>query len=302
MQEYDNCKHMNVLISSDSRYLNKYKTMLYSFKKHNSDFTVYFLNKSIHSWKMQRFKRYLNKKIGCNCVEIKMNNELYENAPITIKRFSVEAYSRLFAQFYLPDDIDRILYLDGDIVCNRNIEEIYFQDFNHKSVIASTDISEESFKRRYLNNIGLNIDDKHHYVNAGVLMLNIKKMRETTNIQYILDLMSRLKDKIEHLDQDILNVLYKDDIKYESQFFNYPVYWYVKSLNKEISDKIFFLHFVGPEKPWMIKSHIGLSYFWWDIEIERGNRVKYGLFLIVRRTYMFFRKIYFFMHKNVESN
>ena len=291
MREYNNPRNMNILISSDKRYLNKYKTMLFSLKKYNSEFTVYFLNKNLSSWRMNRFQKYLKKKINCDCIEIKMDEKLFDNLPIHIKRISPETYSRLFAQFYLPEEIDRILWLDADVICLKNIEDTYFKDFEGKSIIGTIDTNEEMVKENYQHKIGLDLGNTHHYINAGIIILNLSKMRETTDVQHILDTSIQLKDDIKYQDQDILNVLYKGDMKYVSKYFNYPLFW-VSDIEKDEMEKIYFLHYIEAEKPWRIKGNHPLSYLWWDIEKERGNRVKYYLYSFVKGIYMNIRKVF----------
>lgn len=291
MQEYDNHRHMNVLISADKKYLSKYKTMLYSLKKFNSDFTVYFLNKSLSPRKMKKFQKYLKKKINCDCVAIDMDEALYENLPIYYDRISLETYSRLFAQFCLPEELDRIIWLDADVICLKNIEDIYFKDFDNKSIIATIDITEDHVKETYQEKIGLDLGNKHHYINAGIIVLNLEKMRETTNAKSISELCTELKDYLEFQDQDIINVLYKGDMKYESKFFNYLLF-YTEFIKKEDMEQIRFLHYVNSEKPWRIKSNNAFSSYWWDIEVERGNRTKYYYYCFVKGIYMSIRNIY----------
>ena len=296
MEEYDNSKQMNILISADKRFLNKYKTMLFSLKKYNNDFTVFLLNQRLSLRKKQKFKKYLIKGIGCECICIDIDEKLFENAPIYNARYSIETYSRLFAQFYLPDNLDRILWLDADIICKKNIEKVYFQDFGNKSVIGTIDdVGEDYLIRNYQDKIGLDLNNKHHYVNAGITLLNIKKMRENTNIEYIQNKINELKDTIRMQDQDMLNVLYKDDMKYESKYFNYLVS-YIDHIDTEKLNKIYFLHYNGIEKPWKINSHSELSNYWWDIEKER-NIIKYYSYFFVRKVYMTIRELCFKIKK-----
>ena len=133
--------------------------------------------------------------------------------------------------------------------------------------------------------------NKHHYINAGITLLNLRRMRGTTSIQHILNAISELKDEIILQDQDILNVLYKDDIKYESKYFN-CLAAYIKSIDTEELDKFYFIHYNGTEKPWKITSHNALANHWWDLEKERGNAIKYYSYICVRKVYMLIRNLY----------
>jgi lipopolysaccharide biosynthesis glycosyltransferase len=96
------------------------------------------------------------------------------------EQFPLECYFYFLAHKYLPEDIERALYIDaGDIIFDGDISEFYFATFEGNFVIASMAFS--SSKKLY------NFDDLYdtnskiaivsEYVNAGSLMLNLKLMR-----------------------------------------------------------------------------------------------------------------------------
>ena len=72
---------------------------------------------------------------------------------------------RLFADMIL-DIPDKILYLDVDIMFNKEIELLYYYDIEEYEYAAAND-----HYGKYLIN--------PRYINAGVLLLNMKKIKET---------------------------------------------------------------------------------------------------------------------------
>lgn len=284
-------QQMNILVSSDKKYLDYLMTMLFSLRKHNEEFTVYFLNKSISKKTIQKFIHQVKKEIDCNCIEIKIDETLCEQFPIYFKRISIETYLRLFAPFYLPQHMERILYLDVDIIVKKNLKDFYYQDFEGKSLVAIPEsLHKSSIIKEHKEKVGLSAE--HKYFNAGVLIMNLDKIRQTTSSDMILDLINRKKDCIEYQDQDVLNLLFEKDVKYESKYYNYQLIWRA-SVSEEDFEKIQILHYSGDEKPWKIKCIKEYSNAYWDIVKERGRVIRPALKLSMSKGYQAIRKCYY---------
>lgn len=86
---------------------------------------------------------------------------------------TVATYYRLFLQDILPESIDKVLYLDGDIVCRSSLLPLWNTDIEGKPVAAVYEI--ENNDHRYER---LCYDEKDGYFNAGVLLINLKYWRE----------------------------------------------------------------------------------------------------------------------------
>lgn len=85
-------------------------------------------------------------------------------------RFTPCCMLRLFAD-EIPEMPDKILYLDTDVVCRKDCSEFYNQDISNYEVVGSLDYYGKWF---FKNNIF-----KFDYINSGVLLLNIAKIKET---------------------------------------------------------------------------------------------------------------------------
>lgn len=85
-------------------------------------------------------------------------------------RFTPYCMLRLFVD-KIPDMPDKILYLDTDVVCRKDCTEFYNQDISKYELAGVLDYYGKWFFR---NNIS-----KLDYINSGVLLLNITKIKET---------------------------------------------------------------------------------------------------------------------------
>lgn len=85
-------------------------------------------------------------------------------------RFTPGCMLRLFADL-LPEIPSRILYLDNDVICRGDFSEFYNMDMKGAEVAGVLDrYGSWFFKRNIL---------KRDYLNSGVLLLDIAKIRET---------------------------------------------------------------------------------------------------------------------------
>lgn len=85
-------------------------------------------------------------------------------------RFTPYCMLRLFAD-KIADLPDRILYLDNDVICRKNCNEFYYQDISNHELAGVLDHYGKWFFRKNIF--------KMDYINSGVLLLNLKMIRET---------------------------------------------------------------------------------------------------------------------------
>lgn len=85
-------------------------------------------------------------------------------------RFTPYCMLRLFAD-EISELPDRILYLDNDVICRKDCSEFYYQDITNDELVGVLDYYGKWFFR---NNIF-----KMDYINSGVLLLNLKKIKES---------------------------------------------------------------------------------------------------------------------------
>ncbi|MCD8078015.1 MAG: hypothetical protein LUE63_06535 [Lachnospiraceae bacterium] len=85
-------------------------------------------------------------------------------------RFTPCCMLRLYAD-QVPDLPERLLYLDNDVLCRQDCSGFYHQDMEGCELAGVPDYYGKWFFRRHL----LHMD----YVNSGVLLLNLPRIRET---------------------------------------------------------------------------------------------------------------------------
>ena len=129
-------------------------------------------------------------------------------------KFTPYSMLRLFADL-LPDIPDKVIYLDTDVVVNNDIEPFFNMDIKDYELAAVKDAFNWSDPKRWFMKF---------YFNAGVLLLNIKKIKETKMFEKTRKY-CRYR-KMLYMDQDALNLSAKKvlrlPLKYNSKDKYYP--------------------------------------------------------------------------------
>lgn len=118
-----------------------------------------------------------------------------------------------YLKFDLPDlllDLDKVLYLDGDVIIQNDLAELFNTNIENYSAAAVRDIG-------LIQNV-LNIKN---YFNTGVLLLNLKGLRKQRASAALMETVTSAKD-IHFMDQDCFNIVLKDSVKHLPLRFNCP--------------------------------------------------------------------------------
>lgn len=130
------------------------------------------------------------------------------------ERWPKITFARLFANELLPKNIEQLLYIDCDTIIYGDISQLDSYDMKGNLFCGVRDC----IGKKYRYNIGLSKDDL--YINAGVLLINTKKLQEFDIRPYLEKTAWEYKDFITYTDQDLLNIAFKNQIGEISPRFN----------------------------------------------------------------------------------
>ncbi len=163
--------------------------------------------------------------------------------------------------------VDKIIYLDCDIVVNIDIKKLWNVDISNNYIAAVEDfLLEEKVKNKScfshtrfcMKKLGL--FPLKDYFNAGVALLNLKLIRETVDMtKAFADFSTKYNGCTAFSDQDFLNIIFKDKKKLIDPHFNIPAN-YSKDITPQ-TEGIF--HFSGM-KPWDIHLNIPVEKLYWQ--------------------------------------
>ncbi len=185
-------------------------------------------------------------------------------ANISTDRGSISQYTRLFISSMLPSNLERVLYLDCDIIINQSLTDLWNLDLQGKIIGALLD----AFSRQYRANI--NLPKEAVMFNSGVMLVDMERWVKN-NIEGKLKQFIRQKNgRIQQGDQGALNaVLSEDTYCFEPRFnsvtifydFSYqemltyrkPPYFYSEKEIKNAVDNPVLIHFTTSflgRRPW----------------------------------------------------
>lgn len=122
---------------------------------------------------------------------------------LTSKRWPKSAFTRMFVGELMPQDVKRVLYLDCDVIVRGRINELINYDMQNYAICAVKDCVSRQYKKK------IGIEKEGRYVNAGVLLMDLTKMRELNLRGMMFDFMEEYLDVISYADQDVLNGMFK---------------------------------------------------------------------------------------------
>ena len=197
----------DIVINTDDNYIQHAMAMLCSLYENNGghDITVHVLQKDL-SEKSRNYITGLSIRYGNNAVfytvdEVPLRGvQFRKNRPL-----SMAAYYRLLLSSILPQELDRVLYLDCDIIVVRDIKEIFEIEIDNYALAASLDY----FPYTQQHRLQLHMEVGERTFCSGVMLVNLEYWREHNVEPGLLEYAKRHRDEIHLHDQDVLNYYFK---------------------------------------------------------------------------------------------
>ena len=235
---HDNLNIINIAYGIDDNYARCMAASIASFciNNKNKNFCFYIVASDLLNETKIKLE-VLAKIYNIDIIIYEINKDFFYDMPVT-HDISLATYFRIL----LPDmvvDIDKLYYIDADIVCLKDAEEFFNIDLEDNIIAAVSDGKKMNNKR----NKALNLK-QHIYFNAGVLIINIKKWNDNKISDKVLSIINKYRNIIKYEDQDALNIVLSRKIKYISKKFNC---FYLRDINNK---EIILLHFASHPKPW----------------------------------------------------
>ena len=251
---------MNILVTLDKNYLPPLKVMLGSLFMNNSDqvFDIYMIADGLDNKDVDSLAEYCH-QFHAQLHPVDFDPSIFDQAP-ALRYYSRAMYYRLLAADLLPDCLDRILYLDPDILVINPIVELYAIDLTDY-LMAAASHSDKLGLISSVNKARLSNYEAESYFNSGVLLMNLQRMRQEIDRSLIFTYIDNHAKTLLLPDQDALNALYGHRIlELDDAQWNYDTrymdLYYLASHRKQdidwLVDHTKFLHFCGKNKPWKL--------------------------------------------------
>ena len=285
---------INVCLSSDNNYAKHLGVVIASIlynAKEEDELSFYILDGGIED-NLRKDIMSLKSLKDCDIKFIKINDEMFSEYKQVRTHYyiTLPSFYRLKLAQILPE-VDRIIYFDCDFVVCTSLKELFEKDIGNNIIAGVHDTN----KRRVKKN--------PTYINAGMIVFDLKKMREQNIEKEFFNWTITNIDKIKLGDQEIINEVLKGKIEILEDE------WNVQSSNfsnrSSYTNNPKAVHMLG--KPWVYASLCVHKYLYfkylqmtpwslteeeyrhWTEDNERDSCIKY----FKRRPFFWLRGCYY---------
>ena len=266
---------MNIVYSSSDLYSELASVSIVSILENSNDaneINIYVIDKSIsekHKQEMQEMvERYGRTLYFLPDIDV----EAIADTKIEVFKWHISTFSRLFLLHVLPEDMEKVIYVDCDMIIRHSLVPLWNKDMEGAWVMGADDCR----GARYRDDIGIPRDSI--YTNNGLMVIDLKAWRENKIEERFIAFIKKYNGNITYVDQGVLNGVLQPirkikllPIKYNAQsacyFLGYegldlcrkPVWAYTKTeFDQDISDPVvvhFTSCFYAGSRPWEKKDN-----------------------------------------------
>jgi lipopolysaccharide biosynthesis glycosyltransferase len=187
-------------------------------------------------------------------------------------------------------DVDRLLFLDVDLLVRADIGELYDAELGGRPIGGVVDFTVYAWLERQRRDpptnpiflldrllretIGFTADNWNSYQNTGVIVMDLEALRAEDFGNRAMALLEERVDKLPWADQDCINILLKDRLAVLDPKWNVLTIVLkdlrtkglaaavTEGIRRQLKDRAI-VHFAGPMKPWQRTSHVPHAGEWW---------------------------------------
>lgn len=237
---------IHIAVASDIAYQQHLGVMLCSLFENNSSAQIIIhlilnFDENGDTLKLRKLVESYNQQLCIYQIQEDWGNDFQIHGHV-----SSSTYFRLLIPSLLPVKVNKVLYLDSDMLILCNIDELWSTDLEDKAFAA---VIEPGCHRHEV----LNIPSNMPYFNAGVILMNLTIWRNEKLADVAIQFAVQNPDKMEFWDQDALNATLFDRWKILSANWNQTTAFWENKIKDSVSPAI--VHFTGSGKPWQPHSH-----------------------------------------------
>jgi len=168
---------------------------------------------------------------------IEVNDSQFSKIPLESQ--SITICYRLIIPEVMPESVDKVIHLDCDLVVNTDIKNLWDMDIDDYLLAAVLDEPEKHKKAPYFN--------------AGVMVFNVKSLREFDLKNKWRAYVNALPEgaKLKYYDQDILNAILYGQVLFLKPNWNVEKYNLKQYFSGADINELYIIHYTTQAKPWM---------------------------------------------------
>ena len=260
-------KMIHICMISDDNYVMPTSVAIQSMidsKPKDVSYTIHIIASALSAETEEQFRKFSSDTLLIDIIRENAEKRFsgyHDFDPNSICAASISALLKFVIADLLPN-LERVLYLDGDLIVKTNLEEIYYTDIRDYYAAAVVDSGSIYFKHEYVKKV-------KNYFNSGVMLLNLNKIREDNMVAVLLKTKKELKDT-SLMDQNVFNLVFDGKVKLLPVIYNFmPVSlyrsdakWNIEQINcvygtdfdnkKQLYASAKIIHYSSKDKPWKV--------------------------------------------------
>lgn len=257
---------MNILYTLNDKFVPQVSAGICSICENNKDFdeiNFYLISDGITQENKTKLKEFVQ-SYGRNLIIEELGDiKKYINFEFDTSGWNQIVLARLILDNFLPESVEKVLYLDGDTIVRGNLNELWNTNLDKYIIGASIEPTVDKKRKKILN-----LELKPYY-NAGVLLINLKRWKDENIGKKVLDYYKENEGKLFANDQDAINGALSEEIYTLSPTYNFcnnfykysykflkkvmrPVSYVEEDVFKDALDNPKIIHYLGEERPWRI--------------------------------------------------
>lgn len=227
----------------------------------SDDVTIHLLHNSLKPRTVKRLQKIADKykvELDFKQIETDILKDCYFDKS---KHYGdIMMFARLLLSSVLPD-LDKIIYLDCDIVVLKDLQSLWNFDVSDVAVAMAPDFTLKD--KSTLNRLGITTG---YYLNSGVILMNLDYWRKHDVQNRIFSYILEKGDKLIYNDQDALNSILQNEHEELHIKYNFSYYYFHRLIGVLYKEKIheiieardnpIIFHYFGPLKPWSLGAYL----------------------------------------------
>lgn len=244
----------------------------------NSHYKFYIIENNVTAKNKEKMTKYVHQR-NQDIEFINIDTKIIDDGANFFKlsgRITRIALIRILLPDLLPEDVHKVIYLDGDICVNEDLKNLYDIDLeNYPAGLASNITFVQLISKKKLN---------FEYYNSGVILMDLDMWRKEKISKEMIDFIDKymplfLNGEIYlYPDQDLINIVLNGRIK------KLPQKWNNQTIRRIVLDDIYdggIVHFIGDKKPWNYPARADetfkIYYKYWNTSGLKMYKYYYGI-------------------------
>ncbi len=251
-------KEIPIFFSTDDNYIPYLDVAVSSLIANASkefNYRIIVLNTGLEEANVCKVKQNEREGFKIDFVDITRDVEKIKSKLKNVYHFSIVTYYRLFIASLFPQ-YDKVVYLDCDLVVLGDISKLYFTELGDNILgAAPEEFVQNTPEFRHYAQKALGVDPDG-YVNAGVLVMNLKEFRAGRIEEKFIRLITEYDFDLLDPDQAYLNYLCLGKIHV------LPNGWNKEPMQIPLEGEKNIVHYALYKKPWQYDDVMDGEHFW----------------------------------------